>query len=363
MKLSQSILFDRKAYIKVWLLFCICMFSLSCTNNHIKFNKGDLAVIFKKAVKDKKKVFILVSDSLCDKCIQFEDFLNTQQATVNRLQSEFICYKVNVRNPIDRETAALLKVPSYPFPFFFQSDGQLIAFGFPNTKTYDIQDLNRITIDENVFTELFGLNIDTKAYKRLITLVLKAKIMSSSRKKSEVESAVRLVDSSLKIAPYPYNVRLFNEISPKISSTHSRKLLKHYKATSSDYFLYEDVEGYMKIEDSKSTIDFAAEDEYSDFEFSEKRKDLGKLKKGQAYKFQFEISNVSKHSIFIESVNHPCDCLKLNWSKDIINIGGKKVVYGTFIPYQTGEFIKDIYVHTNSITQPMKIYQIKGIVH
>jgi len=355
----------RSTHIKYRLIVFIIVTQLvivfsSCTQKKIIYESGDAISIFKKAKAQNKKVFILVTDSLCGNCSSFQDFLNTQTETVDILTKEYICYKADIQKISERKIIELLKVPSYPFPYFFDRKGNLEAFGFPNSKDFIITDLNKISVGEKFFGEFFRLPIDTKAYKRLVSLTLKTVVLMSSK---DSISASKVLKKSLKVALYPFNVSLLNELSKFRIEGLDSILYKAmaYKQSPSDKVLYGDVNGYMKIP-KKLRDTFTPQKISVDYNFLPREKDLGTLEIGNAYPFSFQIVNNSTIPLLINEVSHPCDCIHLKWPKGEIQQNKLATIEGVFRPYQSGHFNKEIFVHSNSINQTIGVFKISGIV-
>jgi len=62
-------------------------------------------------------------------------------------------------------------------------------------------------------------------------------------------------------------------------------------------------------------------------------------------------------------VSHPCNCISLKWPATPIKTNETATISGTFNPYAAGEFVKEIFVHTNSLKKPMATYKIRGTVY
>lgn len=354
-------IFNAINYLLLALLFSTIS---SCSNkNKISFRRGELNEVFELAKKTNKKVFVLITDSTCGSCLEFENFLHQQSTTCQILNRDYICYKANIRNSREHKIAEIVKCPSYPFPYFFDADGNLLAFGFPNKKEYDISDLNEITIDKYRFPELFHLEISANEYKTLVSMNMKATLLLNTKSKVNVLKSYNLFKESLNISSYPYNIRYTNLLSNKSNKDILIKRPLNSNQNASDKFLYGDISKYTGIGTfTESALKTSRNKDTADYVLDQTR-DLGKLMKSKSYEFSFKIKNLSKRPLVILNVQHPCDCIKLNWSKSSIRHNETAFIKGTFTPYESGTFHKEIFVHNNSLLKPMGIFEIQGTVN
>jgi len=332
-------------------------------NKKITYLSGDMTNIFRLAKKTNKKVFVLLTAGDCGKCSTFESFLDRQKNTVKILGEDYICYKANIENQEEREIAQILKCPSYPFPYFFKSDGTLISFGFPNSPNYDIADLSKISIQQSRFSELFNLTIPVEDYKNLVSLNMKAALLSRGFDDTIPANALVLYKRSLNIASYPYNIRNFNLLSSAKQKREMERKISEYSPTASDRMLYGDLDTYMKMDSTmESQIILMKSERANDYILIDEQKDLGELKKGMKYTFTFRLKNLSETPLVINSVTHPCDCVKLSWPSGKIQPNQSALIKGEFTPYEVGVFNKQIFIHSSSVKNPMGIFMIKGVV-
>ena len=345
--------------IRVLFLFFLIITFFGCQEKKITYLRGDFRKIFAKAKQENKLVFALLTDSSCSRCAGFEDFLNTQEDARLKLNRDYVCYKVDVRDRVERKFAELLKNPSYPFPYFFDSDGNLLALGFPESKKFDISKLSNIKISEQVFAELFRMGIGTVNFKKLISMNVNAELLFSSRNKADSVKALTLLQNSIEVAEYPYNIGKINNLAAVPGSgIIAVKSLETYEPSIPDRFLYGDLDKYMQMKTgNKGAVHMSA------FKFSDKGTHMGNLVKGVKYAFTFQVENLSSAALTITEVSHPCDCIQFERKKYVLKENGKATINGVFIPYQSGKFKKDIYVHTDAKHGSMKSYSIYGTVN
>lgn len=345
--------------INLFLIVLLAVLVASCTRKpSIQFFKGNYVQAFEIAAKEHKKVLVLISDSSCGSCNKFIEHLNDQDRTVDILRREYICLKEDMQKKDDRLLMRMFKCPSFPFPYFFDQDANLITMGFPNSKAYDISDLRKISIDEYRFTELFQLPVTSGEYKKLISLNMKASLLMQ---KNNIDSAYHLFKTSLQICSYPYNLRsvsllskILNEPSEGIDS-----LIKNYKPSESDNFIYNGFTQYLEL--NEGTDKLIAQNPGTGYSFSENNERvLGEIKVGQKTRFAFTITNTSSTPLIIFKVSHPCDCIRLSWSSEPLKPNEKSLISGEFTPYQKGDFRKEIFIHTNSNNNPMGVFKISG---
>jgi hypothetical protein len=350
---------------EIFLFFVLATFLglgvLSCkrTEQRVNYVRGDMGHVFKLAKLQNKKVFVVVTDSSCEKCKSFLNFLDDQNETVKLLTEEYICYKVDIRNKDEKAFAELVKCPSYPFPYFFDNSGNLLAFGYPNSKDYDISDLNKIGISEDRFSELFQIDCTIPSYKSMVSQSLKGTLLMKAKRFPE---ALVSFNSSLQSGVYPYNLRYTRILlkRAKQNQLNVDAFTHKYKPSTSDLFLYGNIFSYIDYkEPAQPKAQTLVEEGIS---FDSKVKDLGVLKSGNHYSFEFILKNKNKKPLVIYSVNHPCDCIKLSWSKAPIPQNERTVIKGEYTPNSSGGFAKEIFVHTNLTKKPMDIIKIIGTI-
>lgn len=340
---------------------------LSCRHKDIQYMEGTIEDVFSKAKKENKKVFVLVENSDCGPCKYFAKMLNEQSNTSAILRRDYICYKADILDTTQKVIAQILKCPSYPFPFFFDNDGQLIAFGFPESKEFDISDLSKIYTDQYKFMELFRLPITTDAYKQMVFLNLRSYLLMKSGKNDPValDTAYQLSKRSLNIAVYPYNIYLTDMLEKRLnmqSSPVSEQLLRPV-FTRSDKFIYGNLIDHIRMKEPDSST-FARQNgkDSTAYAFSKNTQDCGIIKAGTDYTFSFEFKNTSNEVLLIAKAEHPCSCIELKWPQEPVKPGETSFIRGVFHVEGKGKFTKEIYVHAVSQKVPMKIIILTGIV-
>jgi hypothetical protein len=349
-------------YTKIRLIIC-CFLSLfialldSCRQapTQINFLTGDLSDAFSTAKRLNKKVFVLISDSTCGNCISLLKELNRQKKTIETLTDDYVCYKADIHDTHAHIIAEIVKCPSYPFPYVFDSDGTLLAFGFPKSREFNLNDLGNINISNERFTELFKLPINTEQYKEMVSASLKATLTLGQ----DNQAAFKLLTNSLAICAYPYNLRNLNLLRRPFAMTDKiLEMISVSAQNSSDRFLYGDIKKYIGVQ----AIPPSSEDNRADYQVS-KNTEAILIKSGSSYPFSFKIENTADKPLIIYKVSHPCSCIKLVWSVKPIKADETVVIKGVFTPSTVGGFSKEIFIHTNSLKKPMDIYKISGTVY
>jgi hypothetical protein len=338
-------------------MILLTLFCLACNKPHdITFINSKPEDLFRLAQKTNKKVFILISDSTCGSCNNFVNFLNTQSVTKTILAEDYICYKADIRDSIGREIARIVKCPSYPFPYFFDNRGNLLAFGFPQSKSYDISNLNNITVEKSRFMELFKLPISVSAYKNLVTLNMQATLLLLNK---DSLSAYNKFKKSLGISVYPYNFRHVQLLSKDLKLPTYTYLNTGLVSNASDDLLYGNLQDYMLLNNgsvrSKNKIN-------TDYQILDSSKELGEIKKGRHVQFSFKVQNLSDKPLIIFKVSYPCECIKMKWPAKPIIKNAFATIHGDFEPYGNGDFDKEIFIHTNSAKVPMGIFTLIGTI-
>ncbi|WP_312188827.1 DUF1573 domain-containing protein [Sphingobacterium sp.] len=334
------------------LFVCFLVLIFSCDRDSIKFESGRVLDSFGKNSNGRRKIFVLFVDEKCGSCKNFEEFLVKQSRTKEILNSNYLSYKIDISDSSMNELAKILKVPSVPFPYFFDKEGELEAFGFPNQKNYDISNLKNITIEQKIFSEIFRLPISVSEYKKMVSSSLKAFI--ALRDKDSL-LAKRYILSSLDISVYPYNIRFFNQYFGD-----HRYIYKvgDYNPTRSDERLYGNINDYILLRQGDN--DFLNKGNSKEQYFLSKDEiDLGKIEKNKIYNFEFGLISNSDSIFYITDVNHPCSCISLDWSKNPIKKSKLIPIKGKFHADIDGKFVKEIYIHSSE-RKKVGIFYLKG---
>jgi hypothetical protein len=344
------------------LFFAFILFVFCCCKERvtIHYYHGDILDAFRLAEKEQKKVFVLITNSDCGSCKSFDERLSQQRETVALLQRDYVCYKADMSDTTQQLIAEIVKCPGAPFPYFFDAQGTLLAFGFPNKKEFDITPLDSIRYDEYGFKEAFQLPISTDTYKKLVSLNMRATLLTDSTDEKRA-AAKQLLVESLHLAAYPYTVRFLNQLSTVFDS-HDIASISAYSPSRYDERLYGDVDQYMLLRGEHIGRSRQASDEAVGILESSKL-DLGpSLKKDSTYVFTFHVVNPRQDSLTLTDVRHSCDCITLDWPKEPILPGQKVVITARFTPYASGDFARDIYVHSSFKEKPMQIFSVTGSV-
>lgn len=319
---------------------------------------GPVEDVFRRAKETHKKVFILISDPDCGRCRQFQEMLDKQPETARILKGEYICYKADIGDTLQLPVVQIVKCPAYPFPYFFDADGRLLAFGFPNSKEYIINDLNQLTIDDYRFRELFRLPVSVRTYKELVSQTMQAYLLSKGA--GSPESAYQLIKSSLQITAYPANVYLYDKLAKQTGHQEKLPVIRDYVFTGGDKIIYknilETIRPYFAESDSSHT------DGKEVLAFSQETYLLDTISRGLDYTFRFEVKNTGSQPLMINKAEHPCSCIELSWPQQLLNTGESGVIKGVFHANEPGAFNREIYVHINNEQQPMHILHLKGTV-
>ncbi|THU34751.1 DUF1573 domain-containing protein [Niastella caeni] len=352
-------------------LFVLPVFFLliaSCRHSGIHYENGTIEEVFARALKENKKVFVLISNSDCGQCDLFKKKLGTETATARILAADYLCYYADVLDSGQKNIAQIVKCPSYPFPYFFDKNGNLEAFGFPNSKDYDISDLSRIGIDEYKFRELFRLPVTTTAYKQLVSHNLQAYLLMHQGQSDPrlIDSAYRLAAASMDIAIYPYNIYMVHTLGKRVThpSLPQHPILAHPPYTKSDQLIYgkllEGIPFSSLLADSLLPTTKAVNG--ITYAFEKDIRECGDIPLGTDYDFRFLFKNTGTKELIIANAEHSCSCIELQWPKRPIAPGQTGFITGVFHAGEKGKFKKEIYVHTPSPQVPMKIITLTGVV-
>ena len=351
---------SAKVATSISILFLSITFLTACYKTHkIAYFSGTLKEVFAKAKSENKKVFILMSDSACGKCKAFADYLDTQEETVDILARDYVCVKPDAHTSKDHHYFEILRNPSYPFPYLFDAKGNLLAFGFPNEAEFKIKDLSKIQINDFFFKETFDMDMSSAEYKNMISDCMKATLLLNEHPDS-VDRAFELYRHSANTYVYPYNLRNLHLLSVQLGRQDVfDELKKKYRNVPPDRIIYGQLEEYRFLNNLNNKFEPRAKDI---IKLDKQEVEIGELKKGVGKAFLISFNNISGKPLIISKIEHPCDCIKFKWTSKTISPNGSGAIEGIFTPYATGDFNKEIYIHTTSPAVLMVKANIRGTV-
>ena len=331
-------------------------------SSHVEYQTGSIASIFSRAKEENKKVFILFENNDCNICSAFVTRIDSQAVAVNELNDHYISYRVNVQDSQALAMAQIIKCPSYPFPYFFNSDGNLEAFGFPNNPMFDVRNLANVTVAEFKFQELFRLPISTSEYKTLVSQNVKAYLLlqQAGNNTAITQQAYELNKASLSIATYPYNVYLHEVLSKQLNIPMILDSFTLPELKNSDRLIYRN----LHLDSSYFTRQALPlnSSEPVNYQVSPQKLSLANVKNSVEIPFRFQVKNTGKEPLVIKEIGHPCTCINVEWSKAPLAPDSVTYISGIFQTPTAGSFQRELYLHTNSTTEPMKTLWLSGNV-
>jgi len=343
-------------------LLSIVVFT-SCKST-VRYETGTLSDVFEIARKKNKKVFILISDSTCTRCEAFAEFLDTLPELADVLNNEYISYKVDLHDPQQKVAGQIFKASSVPFPYFLDANGKILAFGFPNSRDFRVDNLDSIYIDEYKFREIFQLNISKHKYTQMVYYSLNAYLEAQAipQNKGTLTRALELAQKSVETGRYPYNLYQVYSFSRRLglnelADSYQQELVGNY--TSKDKFLYASVMNGIGL--SGDLFAEAPSINSMDLIFDSEELVADKVVGGNDLYFAFHFTNTSSHPIKIERVEHQCTCIEFNWPlKEILPFDTGSIC-GIYHTSEVGPYDREIFVHMNS-GAALKTLHLKGIV-
>lgn len=330
--------------------------------SRVAYQTGSIAAIFNKAREQNKKVFILFEDEQCGKCSYFANHLDSQVTTAADLNENYISYRVSVQDPQALPMAQIVKCPSYPFPYFFDNQGNLVAFGFPSSPVFDVNNLADISINEFTFSQLFRFSVSTKQYKQLVSQNLKAYLLLQQMDKdiASTKHAYDLNKASLDIAVYPYNLYLHESLSKQLNLPMATDSFNLSEFNNSDRLIYKNL-----LLDTSYFIKHSQQhgpDGRITYKVSPENLSLTNVNRNTSIPFSIKVKNTGQGPLVIKEVGHPCSCIDVKWSKTPVQPDSTTYISGIFQAPPEGSFSREIYLHTNSASEPMKILMLSGNV-
>ncbi len=343
-------------------LLSIVIFA-SCKSK-VRYETGTLSDVFKIAREENKKVFILISDSTCTRCEAFTEFLDTLPGLADVFNKEYISYKVDLHVPQQKVAGQIFKASSVPFPYFLDANGKILAFGFPNSIGFKIDNLDSIYIDEYKFREIFQLNISKYKYTQMVYYSLNAYLEAQAipQNKGTLTHALELAQKSVEIGRYPYNLYQVYSFSRRsglneLADSYQQKLVGNY--TSKDKFLYASMMNGIGL--SGDLFAEAPAIDSPDLVFGNDVLVANKVVGGSDLYFTFHFTNTSTYPIKIERVEHQCTCIEFQWPSKAILPSDTGSIHGIYHTSELGPYDKEIFVHMNSGAS-LKTLHLKGIV-
>jgi hypothetical protein len=330
----------------------------------VRYETGTLSDIFEIARKENKKVFILIGDSTCTRCAAFAEFIDTLPGIADALNKDYISYKVDLHDPQQKVAGQIFKTSSVPFPYFLDANGKILAFGFPNSLGFKIDNLDSIYIDEYKFREIFQLNISKYRYTQMVYYSLNAYLEAQAipQKKGTLTHALELAQKSVEIGLYPYNLYQVYSFSRRsglneLADSYQQKLVGNY--TSKNKFLYASMMNGIGL--SGDLFAEAPAIDRADLIFDSEELVADKVVRGSDLHFTFHFTNTSSLPIKIEKVEHQCTCIEFSWPlKEILPFDTGSIC-GIYHTSEVGPYDKEIFVHMNSGAS-FKTVHLKGIV-
>lgn len=355
---------STKTHLTCPLLFVIVMLFFCSCSSGVKYRRGSLSEILEQAKEENRKVFVLVADSTCPRCKAFAEYLDTLPGVADAINKDFIPYKVYLSDPEQNVLAQILKVNALPFPYFLDSDGKILAFGFPNSKYFNVSDLDSIYIDPYKFQESFQLGISIEKYKEMVYYALQAYLEAEKipQQKGTLQHAMELTRKSLEKGEYLYNFYQMYSFSRRMgldeqATAYQVKIAHNY--TGRDRFLYGPLMRKIGLPDDAYATSPKVNSDELFFENEELTADS--VSAGKDLYFTFRFKNVSTHPVIIQRAEHHCDCIQLTWPEMPIAPSDTGSITGVFHTSEAGSYDKDIFVHMNT-NASYKTIHLKGVV-
>lgn len=346
------------------LLFVIVMLFFCSCSSGVKYRRGSLSEILEQAKEENKKIFVLVADSSCPRCKAFGEYIDTLPGVADAINKDFIPYKVYQSDPEQNVLAQILKVNAIPFPYFLDSDGKIITFGFPNSKKFDVSNLDSIYMDPYKFQEIFQLGISIDKYKEMVYYSLQGYLEAEKipQQKGTLEHAMELAKKSLEKGEYLYNFYQMYSFSRRAgleeeATKYQVKIAHNY--TSRDRFLYGPLMRKIGLPDDAFATPAKVNVDDLFFENEELLGDT--ISAGKDLHFTFRFKNISTHPVIIQRAEHHCNCIELTWPATPIAPSDTGSITGVFHTSETGSYDKDIFVHMNA-NASYKTIHLKGVV-
>lgn len=105
--------------------FILSMVAVTATSQEIKFFNGTLKEAFSEAAKQNKLVFMDSYADWCGPCKQMSETVFTDKEVADYYNEKFICVKLDIEKPTNKEFVMKNKISSIPDLRFFSADEKL----------------------------------------------------------------------------------------------------------------------------------------------------------------------------------------------------------------------------------------------
>lgn len=306
---------------------------------------GDFMEVYDLAINSNKKLWVLIGgDSSCYPCNKMIlDMKN--KGVFSKYEDDYIFYKGNMLDSNNVFLHYILLTQQIPNSYIFNETGELVYGAYDNETLYTIT--NSLEYVKSGFPLYHtGQDIIPLATEKLLGLyntTLKA-YFSFIR---DNNTDLTLVDSSINIYPYFYNLYLKSKILKERGELHKSDsiatiALEYYRSGWQAILyrdLYEELTEQLNV-DMKDKL-------FPNISFEKNEIDLGECSIDSSKEVIFNFENNGNAPLILLAVKMDCACGDVKYPTSPINPGEKGAIIINYIPKNRGSFRLTVNVHSN----------------
>lgn len=318
--------------------------------------EGNFQDILKIAQQQNKNIWMLLGGGKdCVACNQFI-FNMGKTNIVSNYNKNYIFYKCNVTDSINKFLQYIFLMESIPNSYILSSKGQLISYYSKHLDTEVIKNQFDAVAREQPSYPITHAQFKSKSRKllELQNLLLKAHLKYNEFPTDSIQlkNILSLIQKSINIEPYFYNLYLASKIYRQLQDTlssqlHAQKALQicpeGFQTIVYNQLTHE-LQHFLPLNDSIQKFS-------PQMVFDQKQLEIQPHK--QEYCFHFK--NIGKKPLIIKQVSSSCSCARPQWPKHPILPGKEGEIIIHYHTEKEGTVNRTFWIETNTVTRIEKI--------
>lgn len=321
---------------------------VSCQNEPLYY-EGDFATIYELALKKEKKLWMMVGGGAnCHACNDIIDKLEAKKI-FRKYKDDYLFYKCNGILPSNRFLQYILLMEETPNSYIFDEKGELVFTSFQHETPESIEEgiihVNRGN-RYHCMQEQFYIDNQEDLFK-MHNYTLQAYLGYIKGR-----NTINLIDSSINIYPYFYNLYLKGKILEQNENKNEADTI--YKTARQYYKDGYQAIVYKELFDSISN-GIAKTDDKPKIKFENEIIDCGVFKLKSHNTIDVSFKNEGNQPLVVFYVQSSCGCTKINFSKKPIMPNEKSIINITYDAKDLGVFSRELYVQSNASNNVVKL--------
>lgn len=278
------------------------------------------------------------------------DQIKEYKASGQAAKEDFILQQCNLLDTSNTFLSYIFLIENINNSYVFNPQGELITFSNHKITAGSIRNqLNAIRNHHPQLPDQSREFVSTPdSLISLYNLVLKAHLLYHryASRTDSLEKALQLLDQSIGIEPYFYNLYLKSKIlkaRQNPEAAHYARLAIQYGKNAYQKQIYT-----LLIDELSSEYPATLETGKGRMNFKKTALDAGKLALNSEYEFNFEFENTGEEPVIITFVSSTCGCAKPEWSKKPILPHEKGVIKVRFHAEKYGNFVRSVFVQSTA---------------